>query len=145
MPTHCEHRGLPFAPEQLFDLVADVERYPEFLPWCLNARVYARQEASFLADLTVGTRFLRDTFTSHVTLEQPRRIVVAYRSGPLKALGNEWHFEPGPQGGCLLTFEVDFHLASRGLGLVMDVVFDHACRTMGAAFEARAHALYGET
>ncbi|MBM3480497.1 MAG: type II toxin-antitoxin system RatA family toxin, partial [Alphaproteobacteria bacterium] len=86
MPTHAEKRLLPYSPEQLFDLVAQVERYPEFLPWCLAARIRSRSEDAVVADLVIGFRMIRERFTSHVRLDRARRIDVRYADGPFKYL-----------------------------------------------------------
>ncbi len=144
MPQHFEKRWLPYAPEQLFALVADVGRYPEFLPWCLGARMRGRRGDTVTADLVVGYKAFRETFTSVVTLRHPERITVSYVAGPLADLRNEWSFAPGANGGCDLTFDVDFRFRSFFLSSVMDLFFDKAFRKMVAAFEARAAALYGK-
>src|SRR5271156_5538748 len=90
MPTHAEQRVLPYTPEQLFDLVADIERYPEFLPWCLGARIRDRQGDEITADLAIGFKVYRERFTSHVVLMRPGRIHVTYSEGPFRYLQNEW-------------------------------------------------------
>src|ERR1700742_2331526 len=108
MPKHQEKRALPFAPEQLFDLVADIGRYPEFLPWCRGARIVERTDRQVTADLIIGYKMFQEKFTSVVTLERPRAISVKYISGPLAHLKNEWTFKPGEKGGCDLVFDVDF-------------------------------------
>ena len=95
MPTHAEQRVLPYTPEQMFDLVADVERYPEFLPWCVGARIRKREADEVVADLMIGFKMFRERFTSSVTLDRPgQRIDVAYADGPFRYLNNHWHFEP---------------------------------------------------
>ena len=142
MPTHAERRFLPYRPEQLYDLVADVERYPEFLPWCLASRVQSRQDNVLTADLVIGFTMIREKFTSRVTLTPKSRIDVAYTRGPLRYLNNHWIFEPAP-GGCTIDFFVDFEFKSQLLQKVMGALFGEAVRRMVGAFEARAHALYG--
>jgi coenzyme Q-binding protein COQ10 len=143
MPTHAEQRILPYTPEQLFDLVADVERYPEFLPWCLGARVRKREGDTITADLLIGFRMVRERFTSKVTLERPGRIDVAYSEGPFRYLNNHWLFEKMPDGGCRIDFFVDFEFRSALLQKIIGVLFNEAVRRMVAAFEARARQLYG--
>jgi coenzyme Q-binding protein COQ10 len=144
MPTHAEKRHLPYRPEQLFDMVADVERYPEFLPWCVGARVRSRVDNLIVADLMIGFRMIRERFTSKVTLNRPEnRIDVAYTEGPFRYLNNHWIFEPDGQGGTLLDFYVDFEFRSLLLQKVIGVVFNEAVRRMVGAFEARAKHLYG--
>jgi coenzyme Q-binding protein COQ10 len=142
MPTHAEQRLLPYTPEQLFALVADVERYPEFLPWCVGARIRERQPRLIVADLIIGFRVFRERFTSCVGLDPPRHIDVTYTEGPFRYLNNHWTFEPAP-GGCRVDFHVDFEFKSRVLQMVIEALFSEAVRRMVAAFERRAAQLYG--
>ncbi|WP_448581747.1 type II toxin-antitoxin system RatA family toxin [Thermaurantiacus sp.] len=142
MPSHREDRFLPFAPGQLFDLVADVGAYPEFLPWVAATRIRERSETLMVADMSVGFRAIRETFTSRVTLDRPRAIHVDYVSGPLKHLSNDWMFEPEGQG-TRVRFAVDFSFRSRLFERLAGAVFHEAFRHMVAAFEARARKLYG--
>jgi coenzyme Q-binding protein COQ10 len=144
MSTHAERRRLPYSPEQLFDLVADVERYPEFLPWCVGARVRERKPGLVVADLLIGYRMVRERFTSRVILDRPGRIDVSYSEGPFRYLNNHWLFEPEPDGGCTLDFFVDFEFRSRMLQKIIEVLFNEAVRRMVGAFETRARNLYGE-
>lgn len=143
MPTHAEQRLLPYTPEQLFDLVADVERYPEFLPWCLGARVRERGATTITADLLIGFKMVRERFTSRVVLDRPRRIDVSYTEGPFRYLNNHWNFVAQPDGGCLIDFYVDFEFRSRMLQKIIGLLFNEAVRRMVGAFEARARHLYG--
>lgn len=143
MPTHAEHRLLPYTPEQLFDLVADVERYPEFLPWCLAARIRSRQSNVITADLLIGFKMVRERFTSRVVLDRPRHIDVSYEQGPFRYLNNHWEFIDQPGGQCLIDFYVDFEFRSRMLQKIIGVLFNEAVKRMVAAFEARARQLYG--
>ena len=143
MPTHAEQRVLPYTPEQLFALVADVERYPEFLPWCVGARIRERRPDLIVADLVIGFRMFRERFTSRVSLDSPRRIDVAYTEGPFRYLNNHWIFEATPGGGCRIDFFVDFEFKSRILQHLIEVLFHEAVRRMVAAFEHRAQQLYG--
>ena len=144
MATHAERRKLPYSAEQLFDLVADVERYPEFLPWCVGARIRERKDNLIVADLLIGFRMIRERFTSRVTLDRPRRVDVAYSEGPFKYLDNHWIFLPQEDGGCIIDFHVDFEFRSRMLQKIIEVLFNEAVRRMVSAFEARARKLYGE-
>ncbi|HAX91906.1 MAG TPA: ubiquinone-binding protein [Rhodospirillaceae bacterium] len=143
MPRHLEKKVLPYTPTQLFDLVADVSRYHEFLPWCQQSRVYDQTEAGLRADLLVGYRSVCDTFSSVVRLDRPRSIDVNYVEGPLAHLSNRWQFDPAPNGQCEVTFFVDFRFRSMLLGVMMDAFFDRAFLKMVEAFEARAAALHG--
>ena len=144
MPTHAEQRVLPYTQQQLFDLVADIERYPEFLPWCLGARIRERRQDVIVADLLIGFRMVRERFTSKVTLRRPNRIDVAYSEGPFRYLDNHWIFEPTGEGACRIDFFVDFEFRSRVLQKLIGVLFNEAVRRMVAAFEGRARQLYGQ-
>ena len=143
LPRHSETRHLPYPPNQLFDLVADVPRYPEFLPWVAAVRVRSDSETEMVADLVVGFKALREHFTSKVNKERPSRIDVDYLDGPLKYLHNEWRFEPTADGGTNLCFSVDFAFRSRIFEALAGQMFDRALRRMTRAFEERAAALYG--
>jgi coenzyme Q-binding protein COQ10 len=143
MPTHAERRVVPYTPEQMFDLVAAVERYPEFLPWCVAARINRREGNVLWADLVIGFKLFRERFSSRVTLDRAaRHIDVAYEKGPLKHLNNHWLFEPHPQG-CLIDFYVDFEFHSKVLQKAIGLLFNEAVQRMVGAFEKRATALYG--
>ena len=143
MPTHAEQRALPYTQEQMYALVADIERYPEFLPWCVAARVKERRADFINADLVIGFRMFRERFTSHVKLDPPGRIDVTYAEGPFRYLNNHWIFERVP-GGCRIDFFVDFEFKSRLLQRVIEMLFHEAVRRMVAAFEGRARDLYGD-
>lgn len=142
MPTHAEKKILRYTPEQLFDMVADVRRYPEFLPWCVGARIVQATEAELIADLTIGFKLFRETFRSQVTLERPGHVHVQYLTGPFRYLNNHWRFRPVP-GGTEVDFFVDFEFRSRLLQAVIGTVFNEAVSMMVRAFERRARALYG--
>jgi coenzyme Q-binding protein COQ10 len=144
MPTHAEKKHLPYTREQLFDLVADIERYPEFLPWCVGARVRERNGNEILGDLLIGYKMVRERFTSRVVLHRPNRIDVSYSEGPFKYLTNHWLFIPQEDGGCVIDFYVDFEFRSKMLQKIIGMFFNEAVRRMVSAFEARAHQLYGE-
>ena len=142
MPTHAEQRVLPYTPEQLFSLVADIERYPEFLPWCIGARIKERQPNLVVADLIIGFKVFRERFTSRVVLDPPEKIDVTYAEGPFRYLDNHWTFEQAPEG-CRIGFFVDFEFKSRLMQKVIEVLFSEAVRRMVGAFEKRACDLYG--
>ena len=142
MPSHRETRHLPYTAEQMFDLVADVKRYPEFLPWVSAMRVRRDGPTETVADMIVGFKGLRETFTSRVDKMRPERICVDYVEGPLKHLRNEWYFRPEGQG-CAVDFSVDFQFKNRVFEMLAGQVFGTALRRMIGAFEARAAALYG--
>ena len=143
MPRHSETRYLPYTPEQLFDLVADVEHYDEFLPWVVAVRVRSSNEAETVADLVVGFNAFKERFTSRVQKERPTRICVDYVEGPLKYLHNEWRFDRAADGGTDVHFSVDFAFKSRLFESLAGAMFDRALRRMITAFEQRAAALYG--
>lgn len=144
MPRHSETRHVPYTAEQMFDLVADVGRYAEFLPWVVATRIRSNSDTAMVADLVVGFKSLRETFTSKVNKHRPERIAVDYLDGPLKYLHNEWGFEAHPDGGCTIEFCVDFAFRSRMFESLAGQVFDKALRKMTDSFEARADALYGD-
>ncbi len=145
MPRHSETRHLPFTPEQLFELVADVGRYEEFLPWVVATRVRSSSEAETIADLVVGFNAFKERFTSRVVKQRPSRICVDYVEGPLKFLHNEWRFDPAADGGTNVHFSVDFAFNSRIFEAIAGQMFDRALRRMTQAFEQRAAALYGSS
>ncbi|NIJ18403.1 coenzyme Q-binding protein COQ10 [Sphingomonas naasensis] len=144
MPKHSETRALPYSPEQMFDLVADVGRYGEFLPWVSAVRVRSNSDTQMVADLIVGFKGLRESFTSRVEKQRPAHILVDYLEGPLKHLHNDWKFRPDGQGGCLVDFCVDFAFKNRVFEMLAGQVFDRALRKMINAFEERAARLYGD-
>jgi coenzyme Q-binding protein COQ10 len=127
----------------MFDLVADVERYPEFLPWVAAVRIRSDSPGELIADLAVGFRALRESFTSRVRKDRPNAVRVDYVDGPLKRLRNDWVFKPDGSGGTILDFAVDFEFRSRLFEALAGQFFDRAFRKMVSAFEARARELYG--
>ena len=143
MPKHSESRHLPYTPEQLFDLVADVRRYPEFLPWVVAVRIRSESATDMVADLAVGFKAIKETFTSKVIKQRPQRIEIDYIEGPLKYLHNSWTFTPDETGGTNIDFCVDFAFRSRMFEMLAGQMFDRALRKMIGAFVDRAHALYG--
>ena len=142
MPRHSETRHLPYTPEQMFDLVADVGSYPQFLPWIAAMRVRSESETEMVADMIVGFKSLRETFTSRVVKERPTHVHVDYVDGPLKHLSNDWRFRPDGEGGVIIDFEVDFAFKNRMFEMLAGQVFDRALRKMIGAFETRAAELY---
>lgn len=146
MPTHAEKRTLPYSAEQLYALVADVERYPEFLPWCKSCRIRRREEGGrvIVADLAIGNRLLAETFTSKVTLTPFSEITVEYTSGPLRALNNHWRFIENGDGTTTIDFYIDFEFHNAFFQNMMGVFFNEIVRRMVHAFEERAKELYKE-
>ncbi len=144
MPGIHEIRHLPYSAEQMFDLVADVGKYGEFLPWVVATRVKSDSETEMVADMLVGFKALREKFTSRVAKTRPGEIRVHYMDGPLKDLDNVWLFRPASQGGCEIEFSVDFTFRNPLFEKLAGQYFDKAFRKMVAAFEERAGELYGK-
>lgn len=144
MPTHAEKRHLPWRPDQLFRLVAEVDKYPEFLPWCRAARIVRREDNVLWADLVVAFKMFRERFRSKVTLHPHWGIDVEYIDGPFRYLNNHWRFEEAPDGGCIVDFYVDFEFHSRILQQLIGLLFNEAVQRMVRAFESRARKLYGD-
>ena len=143
MPHHHERRSLPHSAEQMYDLVADVKRYPEFLPWVSAIRVRQDGETEMLADMVVGFKALRETFSSRVMKVPKSSIVVDYLDGPMKHLHNSWKFEDVASGGSTVDFTVDFAFRNRVFEALAGQFFDSALRKMTSAFIDRADDLYG--
>ncbi|MFZ9395237.1 MAG: type II toxin-antitoxin system RatA family toxin [Erythrobacter sp.] len=145
MPGIRETRRLPYSAEQMFDLVADVARYAEFLPWVVATRVRSDCDTEMVADMVVGFKSLREKFTSRVEKERPHMIDVHYVDGPLRDLDNTWIFRPHPDGGCEVDFAVEFAFRNRVFEKLAGQYFDKAFHKMVAAFEARAAEVYGSS
>jgi coenzyme Q-binding protein COQ10 len=148
MPTHAEIRTVPYSAQQMYDLVADIEAYPAFLPWCAATRIRKRTPTEtgerIDADLVISFKVFRERFGSRVTLNpEASKVDVAYLDGPFKYLNNHWHFEDIADGGCTVDFFVDFEFRSKVLQTLIGVVFNEAMLRIVRAFEDRAHALYG--
>lgn len=143
MPSIRETRHLPYTAEQMFDLVADVASYPEFLPWVVATRVRGRDEKGLEADMLVGFKAIREKFTSRVEFDRPHGLRVHYIDGPLRDLDNRWAFSPAADGGCDITFEVDFAFKNMMFEALAGQYIDRAFRKMVNAFEERAAQLYG--
>lgn len=149
MPSHAEKRALPWTAEQMYALVADVGRYPEFLPWTSAARIRSRQTRPdgaevIEADLVISFKVFREKFGSRVILfPEQHRIETDYLDGPFRHLHSHWQFTSREGGGCECDFSVDFEFRNAILQAVIGVVFDEAMRRVVRAFEARAEALYG--
>jgi len=147
MPTHRETRLLPYTPDQMFDLVADVARYPDFLPWTAAARIRSRKPIEggeeMEADLVISFKVFRERFGSRVRLyPEARRIDTEYIDGPFRHMKSTWTFAPAP-GGCEVTFFVDFEFRTAILQRLIGIVFNEAMQRIVRAFERRAAQLYG--
>lgn len=151
MPSFRITRQVRHSPEQMYDLVADIERYPEFLPLCEALRVLRRQEGPngvpvLVAEMAVGYKAIRERFTTRVTLDRPNlKITAEYIDGPFRHLENRWSFKEAPGGGCHVDFFITYEFKSFALGLLMGKMFDKAFRKFTDAFESRADAVYGAT
>lgn len=143
MPAHTEQQHSPYTPEQLFALVADVEKYPEFLPWCRAARILERKDNEFLGELVISFAHLTESYVSRVVLQHPRAISVTMVSGPFEHLTNNWTFTPATGGGTTIDFALDFKFRSRILEKMIGGLFKKATAKMVDAFKARADQLYG--
>jgi coenzyme Q-binding protein COQ10 len=149
MPTYSEQQTLPYTTQQLFNLVADIERYPEFLPWCRAARITEREESAFLGELIIHFSHLTERYTSRVALKRPAHasepgaIEVTMVEGPFEHLVNRWHFTP-EGGGTRIDFFLDFKFRSRLLEKLIGGLFSKAAARMVTAFRSRAEALYGK-
>jgi coenzyme Q-binding protein COQ10 len=142
MPTHRESRIVPYTPEQMFALVAEVERYPEFLPWCRAVRVWERGEGWLTAEMTVAFAAVTERYTSHVRLTPPQRVAVTQQKGVFHHLENRWEFVHCAEG-TRVEFFLDFSFRSRLPERMLGKVFAHAAEKMTQAFLERAQALYG--
>ena len=147
MPAHKEIREVGHSPQQLFDLVSDIEKYPEFLPWCIGVRIRERGTAGenkiIVADVLISYKMFRERFRSRVEINpKTRSIDVEYLSGPFRHLDNHWKFEPHG-GGTRVNFAVDFEFKSRMLERMVSGLFDRAVHKVVTAFFDRADELYG--
>jgi coenzyme Q-binding protein COQ10 len=148
MPTFRMTRSVKHKPTEMFSLVADVERYPEFLPLCEDLRVIRRVQSgegieTLVANMSVGYKAIKESFTTRVTLDEPRlRIQVEYVDGPFKYLENRWSFHPTPTG-CDVEFFINYEFKNFALSLLMGTVFDKAFRKFTEAFEERADQVFG--
>ena len=145
MPRHQEVRHMPYSADQMFDLVADVKSYEQFLPWVVAIRVRSDSETEMMADMIVGFSGLREKFTSRVMKQRPGTITIDYIDGPLRHLHNEWRFTDTDEGGCKVDFMVDFAFRNSLFDKLAGQMFDMALRQMIGAFEQRAAKLYGKS
>ena len=151
MPHFSNKRRVHHSAADMFDLVADVERYPEFVPMCQELRVRERIPSdsgieTVIADMTVAFKLVRETFRSRVTLDRPKlQILVEYLQGPFSRMQNRWTFQPIGERSCQVEFFIDYEFKSRMLALLMGAMFDAAFRRFASAFEARADQIYGRS
>ena len=150
MPQFTTEREVAHSADEMFALVADVERYPEFVPLCERLIVRTRQKdgerETLVADMTVGYKAIRETFTTRVVLDRPALVIEAqYLEGPFRHLDSRWTFVPEGSHACLVLFSIDYQFKSRILGAMMGAAFDGMFRRLAGAFEERADAVYGVT
>ena len=145
MPGIHEVHALPYSAEQMFDLVADVGRYGEFLPWVVATRVKSDTDTEMVADMLIGFNALREKFTSRVTKHRPDSLTVHYIDGPMRDLDNRWLFRPLGEGSCEVDFCVEFTFRNALFERLAGQYFERAFRKMVAAFEKRAEELYGSS
>jgi len=151
MPRFSSKRRVHHTALQMFDLVADVERYPEFVPLCHSLRIRQRTPKPdgteiIVADMTVSFKLVRESFTSRVTLDRPNlKIMVEYLKGPFSNLENRWTFEPKSDDACDVGFYLSYEFKSRMLAMLMGAMFDTAFQRFAAAFEKRADTVYGKS
>lgn len=149
MPSFSTTRRVKHTASEMFDLVADVEKYPQFVPLCLSLKLIKRESASegkevLVAEMGVAYKVFRESFTSQVTLDKPNlQILVEYLSGPFQSLNNRWTFKPDGERACEVGFFIDYEFRSATLGMLMGAVFDAAFRRFAEAFEKRADEVYG--
>jgi len=149
MPQFSTKQRVRHSANDMFDLVADVEHYPEFVPLCRAMSVRRRSKDDkgnevIVADMTVAYKFVRETFTSRVTLDRPKlEILVEYLEGPFRKMNNRWSFRPVREGACDVEFFIAYEFRSRTLALLMGAMFEAAFRRFAAAFERRADEIYG--
>ncbi len=145
MLTHVEQKILPYTAAQMFDLVAAVDQYKEFAPWCIASRINKwESETVFYADLIVGYKVFRERFSSKVILEPSREIYIEYQKGPLKNLKNRWLFQDTNNGSCIIDFSVEFEFKNVALQTLANMFFNEVVKRMVDAFEARAEEIYGK-
>ena len=144
MPKHKEKKQLPYPAAFVFELIWDVQKYPEFLPWCLSTRIvdYINEQGDFHADMVIGYRFFREKFRSEVTSSKPLEIDVKYIDGPFDYLQNHWKFTPISDHSCEVEFYVDFEFRSKFFQSLIQKVFTEAVHKMVLSFEKRAYDLY---
>jgi coenzyme Q-binding protein COQ10 len=150
MPKFSSKRRVNHSAPKMFDLVADIERYPEFVPLCQSLRIRERTPQAdgtevVIADMTVSFKLVRENFTSRVTLDRPNlKILVEYLRGPFSNLENRWTFEPKSDSACEVGFYISYEFKSRVLAMLMGAMFDSAFQRFAAAFEKRADKIYGK-
>ncbi|MDX1975714.1 MAG: type II toxin-antitoxin system RatA family toxin [Rickettsiales bacterium] len=150
MPSHTEQQLSPYSPEQIFDLVMDIERYPQFLPWCRAARITEQGEGYLLAELIISFKHFSESYVSRVSFTRPTapaqtgHVLVEMVRGPFEHLTNRWEFTPTADGGTQIAFFIDFRFRSRLLEKLIGGLFSKATDKMALAFKERADALYSK-
>jgi len=143
MNSHFETRIVPYSAKQLFDMVLDIEEYPEFLPWCMGARINKVLKNNLEADVIIGYRFFREEFSSRVFFKESKKIEVEYLKGPMRHLQNKWEFKDLREGQCQVDFYVEFSMKSKFFEAIIEQFFQIALVKMIDSFEKRAFEIYG--
>jgi len=149
MPRFSTKRRVPHSASDMFDLVADVGKYPEFVPMCADMRVRSQTDRGegttvMVATMTVAYKMIRQSYTSRATLDKPSlKILVEYLDGPFRRMQNRWTFHPKGEDSCEVEFFIDYEFRSRTLAMLMGALFDTVFRRMATAFEKRADEIYG--
>lgn len=135
---------LPYSCEQMFDLVAEVEKYPEFMPWCGGASVNQRDEKGMEASVTISIAGIRQAFTTRNEHDYPNRIVLRLVKGPFSALTGDWQFTPLGEDGCKIVFTMEYEFSSRALEMVVGPIFNRVANSFIDSFTRRAQEVYGD-
>lgn len=142
MPRIQRSAVVPYSPEQMFDLVNDIESYPRFLPWCRSARLLSSGDGWVRARIEMAKGALHRSFTTRNTLERGRRIRIRLEDGPFSRLEGDWHFDPAAAGGCRVSLDLEFEFAGRMLSRVVGPIFNQIASTLVDSFVRRAHDVY---
>ncbi|HRK97238.1 MAG: type II toxin-antitoxin system RatA family toxin [Alphaproteobacteria bacterium] len=142
MPTYSETKTLPYSVDQMFDLVIDIEKYPDFLPWCIDCKIIKRNDDWIYANLVIGYKLFKEWFLSKIHIEDDKTIQVEYVNGPLRYLSNKWKFIPHDDGSSTVDFYVDFEFKNAVFEKIMGVFFNEIAKRMVSAFVERADQLY---
>ncbi|MBF0380335.1 MAG: type II toxin-antitoxin system RatA family toxin [Magnetococcales bacterium] len=142
MSRRTSSTKVPYSAQQMYDLVVDMDRYPEFIPWLAKARKYDEKDNQFMSEMTISFKGMRETFKTKDTVIPGKKISISNVSGPFKHLDSEWCFTDSPSGGCTIDFFIDFRFKSRLIEMALGPVFGEASRRMVEAFRNRADAIY---
>ena len=136
-------RDLEYSDKNIFDLICDIEKYPEFLPWCKNSNIYNKKDNEFYSDITVGFNLVNETFTSKVIFDYPQRVISTATSGPFQTMINKWSIKPLGKNKCQVSLKIEYEFKSIILKNLIGKFFEQATEKMITAFEKRAKYIYG--